>query len=103
DGTILEGITRDSVITIAKDLGYAVEERPIAIEEIVEAHQQGRLTEMFGTGTAAVVNPINRFGYKGKDYLLEDAAFVIAPKIKAELVGIQKCQVADRHNWVLAI
>lgn len=103
DGTILEGITRDSVITIARELGYSVEERPISIDEIVAAHDDGILSEMFGTGTAAVVNPVNRFGYKGKDYLLDDKNFVIAPRIKQELEGIQKCVLPDRYDWVVKV
>jgi branched-chain amino acid aminotransferase len=103
DGTILEGITRDSVITIAKDLGYTVEERPISIDEIVAAHNDGILTEMFGTGTAAVVNPVSRFGYKDKDYLLDEKNFTISQKIKKELVGIQKCTIEDRFGWVVQV
>lgn len=103
DGTILEGITRDSVITIAKDLGYSVEERPISIDEICVAHETGKLTEMFGSGTAAVINPINRFGFKGKDYLLDDTKFVIANKIKEELVAIQKCTKVDKFGWVVEV
>ena len=103
DGTILEGITRDSVIKIAKELGITVEERPISIEEIIEAQEAGKLTEMFGTGTAAVVNPVNRFGYKGKDYLLDEKAFVIAGQIKKELEGIQKCTIEDKFGWVVNV
>lgn len=103
DGTILEGITRDSVIKIAKDFGYTVEERPISIDEIIDAHNNGILNEMFGTGTAAVVNPVNRFGYKGKDYLLDEKTFVIAQQIKTELEGIQKCTIKDRFGWVVDV
>lgn len=103
DGTILDGITRNSVITIARDLGITVEERPISIDEIIESHNNGLLTEMFGTGTAAVVNPVNRFGYKGKDYLLDENTFSIAPKIKQTLVGIQKCTTPDKFGWVMDI
>jgi len=103
DGTILEGITRDSVITIAKDLGCTVEERNISIDEMIAAQTSGKLTEMFGTGTAAVVNPVNRFGYKGKDYLLDETKFVIAQQIKKELEGIQKCTIADRFGWVVDV
>lgn len=103
DGTILEGITRDSVITIARDLGYKVEERAIPFEEIVAAHESGILTEMFGTGTAAVVNPVNRFGFKGKDYTLDEKQFIIAAKIKERLVGIQKCTEPDKFGWVVEV
>lgn len=103
DGSILEGITRDSVIKIAKDFGYTVEERPISIDEIVDAHDSGKLTEMFGVGTAAVVNPVNRFGFKGKDYLLDENKFVIAQQLKKELVSIQKCIIEDRFGWVVEV
>ncbi len=103
DGTILEGITRDSVITIAKSLGITVEERAISIDEICEAHEKGLLTEMFGSGTAAVINPINKFGYQGKDYTLDDTQFKIAFKIKEELVGIQKCTKEDKFHWVVEV
>ncbi len=103
DGSILEGITRDSIITIAKDLGYTVEERQIPFDEIVEAHQSGKLTEMFGTGTAAVVNPVNRFGYKGKDYSLDEKTFVVANRLKEVLVGIQKCTTEDKFGWVVDV
>ena len=103
DGTILEGITRDSVITLAKDFGYEVEERSISIDEIIAAQENGKLTEMFGTGTAAVVNPVNRFGYKEKDYLLDESKFVIAPQIKKQLEGIQKCLLQDKFGWVVNV
>jgi branched-chain amino acid aminotransferase len=103
DGTILEGITRDSVITLAKDSGYTVEERPITIDEIISSHDDGTLTEMFGTGTAAVVNPVNRFGYKEKDYLLDESKFVIARQLKKELEGIQKCTLPDRFGWITEV
>jgi branched-chain amino acid aminotransferase len=103
DGSILEGITRDSVITIARDLGYEVEERQIPFEEIVAAHDSGRLSEMFGTGTAAVVNPVNRFGFQGKDYILDEKQFVIAARIKEQLVGIQKCTIPDKFGWVVEV
>ena len=103
DGTILEGITRNSIITLAKDTGYAVEERDISIDEIIAAHKNGTLTEMFGTGTAAVVNPVNRFGYKDKDYTLDDTKFVIAQQLKATLEGIQKCTQEDKFGWILEV
>lgn len=103
DGTILEGITRDSIIRLAGDFGIEVEERDISIDEIVAAHDSGRLTEMFGTGTAVVVNPVERFGFRGKDYTLDVSKFEIASKLKQELEGIQKGLIDDRHHWVLEI
>jgi branched-chain amino acid aminotransferase len=103
DGTILDGITRNSIITIAKDLGYEVEERPISIDEVIKAYNNKTLTEMFGTGTAAVVNPVNRFGYKEKDYLLDEKTFKVAHQLKETLIGIQKCTQKDTFNWVTQI
>ena len=59
-----------SIITIAKDKGIEVEERPLSIDEVVEAHKTGKLEEIFGTGTAVVVLPINSFSYKDVSYSL---------------------------------
>ena len=76
--TILDGITRKSIIRIAKDNNIRVEVRPISIDEVVEAHSAGRLKEIFGSGTAVVVSEISSFGYKGKNYNLitnENSAF----------------------------
>ncbi|MCB0507519.1 MAG: branched-chain amino acid aminotransferase [Bacteroidetes bacterium] len=103
DGTILDGVTRDSVITIAKDLGIDVEERQISIDEIVDAYNAGKLTEIFGSGTAAVISPVNKFGYKEKDYPLDETKYVVAQKIKENLVGIQKCMLEDKFNWVTQV
>jgi len=68
--TILEGITRDSILTIAKDMGIKSEVRRIAIDEVMDALSENRLQEAFGAGTAAVVAPIVTIGYNGKDYAL---------------------------------
>jgi len=72
DGSILSGVTRDSIITLAKENGYEVEEKLVDIQEIIDAHNDGTLKEIFGTGTAVVVNEVNRIGYQGKDYLLDE-------------------------------
>ena len=70
--TILNGITRDSILTIAKDQGMKVEERPVTVAEIIQSIEQGRLQEAFGVGTAATVAPIKTIGYNGIDYELTD-------------------------------
>lgn len=101
DGTFLEGITRKSVIQIAQDLGYKTNERKLAIDEVVEAHKAGRLTEMFGTGTAATITHINRIGYKGNDYNLNVDEAKIAKHLKQELEGIKDNSVDDRHGWLV--
>ncbi|MCB0501231.1 MAG: branched-chain amino acid aminotransferase [Bacteroidetes bacterium] len=100
DGTFLEGVTRESVIRIAQDLGYEVEQRKIDIAEIVAAHNNGLLEEMFGTGTAATVTHINRFGFRGEDYHLDLDKAVISKRIKEELEGIKSNAVPDRHGWL---
>src|SRR5262249_57030519 len=65
-GTILPGVTRDSVITLLKDWGAKVSERQISIDEVMAAHEAGTLEEVFGTGTAAVISPVGELAYKGR-------------------------------------
>jgi len=67
-GTILAGVTRDSVITILQEMGVEVIEKAINIDEVIEAHRAGTLREVFGTGTAATISPIRELRYK--DYVI---------------------------------
>jgi len=102
--TILAGITRDSVITTAKDLGYKVEERKISVDELVDAHEKGILQEIFGVGTAATIAPICLFGYNGKDYNMPAATEASAgSRIKKELDNIRKGRTADKHGWMYKV
>jgi branched-chain amino acid aminotransferase len=71
-GTILAGITRDSVLTLARDWGMKVSEREISIDEVREAHKKGTLTEVFGTGTAAVISPVGLLNYKTENMIIND-------------------------------
>lgn len=99
--TILEGITRDSVIELLKESGYVVEERPLHIDEIIEAHKAGTLREAFGTGTAASVAPIADFTYMGiRMELPAQSEWKIAPLIKAELNDIRYGRKVDTRGWV---
>ncbi|MEJ7675832.1 MAG: aminotransferase class IV [Chitinophagaceae bacterium] len=68
--SILDGVTRDSLLILAKDLGYKVEERQISIQELKDTFLNGTITEAFGAGTAAVVAPISTINMMGKDYRL---------------------------------
>eukprot|EP00484_Ammonia_sp_Unknown_P000825 CAMPEP_0197020616 /NCGR_PEP_ID=MMETSP1384-20130603/1442_1 /TAXON_ID=29189 /ORGANISM="Ammonia sp." /LENGTH=410 /DNA_ID=CAMNT_0042448277 /DNA_START=36 /DNA_END=1268 /DNA_ORIENTATION=+ len=69
DGTILPGVTRDSILTLVRDWNrFKVTERPFTMSEVVEAIEDGRMIESFGAGTAAIVSPVNKIGWKGKDY-----------------------------------
>ncbi len=100
-GTILPGITRDSVITLLRDAGHTVEERRIGIDELVELHRQGRLRECFGTGTAAVVSPVQRIRYRDTDIALPPAdSWQVAPEARNRLVGIATGRAPDPYGWV---
>ncbi|WP_420153990.1 branched-chain amino acid aminotransferase [Siphonobacter sp.] len=99
--SILDGITRKSIVQIAKDWGMPVEERKVSIAELIESLENGRLTEAFGAGTAAVVSPISVIGYEGKDYdLPEIKSDNFANRVKTYLDDIKYGRVADPHNWV---
>ena len=99
-GTILRGITRDSIIQILSDNGYKVEERAVSIDEIIEAHTKGELLEVFGTGTAAVIAQINRIGYHGKDYHINAPEDGVAAMLKSSINGIRQGRLQDKHDWV---
>ena len=102
--TILAGITRDSVITVAKDLGLKVEERKISVDELVDAHTKGTLQEMFGVGTAATIAPISLFGCNGKDLELPPiTAKNIGGRIKKQLDDIRTGKTADKHGWMYKV
>ncbi len=102
-GTILAGVTRDSVITVLKDLGLEVEERPLNIDEIIESHKTGHLKEVFGTGTAATISLIKELRYK--DYVMEFNvdSWKTAPAVKAQLNSIRYGLVPDTHGWMQKI
>lgn len=103
-GTILKGITRDSVIQLAKDWNEPLEERFLTVSELETALIDGTLDEAFGTGTAATIAHIERINVNGKDYILpkksEDA---FSHRVLAELDGIKYGQVADPHGWIISI
>jgi branched-chain amino acid aminotransferase len=99
--TILEGITRDSVIAILREHGYNVEERPLHIDEIVEAYRAGQLKEAFGTGTAASIAPIADLTYRDEKMALppqED--WKLAPWLREELNAIRYGRKPDTRGWV---
>ena len=102
--TILAGITRDSVLTVARDWNFKVEERKISVDEIIDAHRNGTLTEAFGTGTAATIAPIQLIGYQGVDYPLPAIGNdSFSSRVAAELDGIRRGRIADRHNWMTRV
>lgn len=98
--SILDGITRDTLITLAKDMGVTVEERKISIEEIEKAFQQGNLTEAFGAGTAAVVSPVATINIHGKDYDLPAVNDnMLQMRLKRKLNSIRLGIDVDTHAW----
>ena len=96
---ILDGITRKSILEIAKDEGIPVEVRKITVTEVVEAAKNGTLKEMFGAGTAAVVSPISSFGYRDTDYDLPELADSYANRLKKRITDIQYNRAEDKFGW----
>jgi branched-chain amino acid aminotransferase len=97
--SILGGITRDSIITLAKDHGIKVEQRRILITEVIDAFNKRTLKEVFGTGTAVTVNPINTITFRDQRMAIELQADSFALKLKQQLQGIQKGSIDDAYDW----
>jgi len=102
-GTILEGVTRASVITLLKDQGYKVEERPLSIDEIVDAYKKGELKEVFGTGTAATVSLIKELRYKDFEMKFDVDSWKATPEIKRRMAAIREGREADKYGWLFKV
>ncbi len=100
EGTILEGVTRASVIQGLNDLGVKVEERRISIDELLEAYKAGRVSEVFGTGTAAVIAPVKELNYKGYSMEFDTEQYKISGAVKEWLNGIREGRVEDKYGWM---
>jgi branched-chain amino acid aminotransferase len=96
---ILDGITRKSVLQIAKDNGINVEVRKITVKEVVNAAKSGELKELFGAGTAAVISPIAGFGYKEEDFELPELENSYAAQLKKKITDIQTNKTEDPYGW----
>ena len=104
NGSILPGITRDSILKLAKHLGYETEERRIAIQEVFDAAHAGRLNEAFGTGTAAVVSPVGALCWNGEKLIINNGEIgPIAQKLYDTLTGIQYGELQDDFGWVVKL
>jgi branched-chain amino acid aminotransferase len=99
EGTILAGVTRSSVITLLEEMGIKVEERPIAIDEVLAASEKGMLKEIFGTGTAAGVAYIEALAYKGRLLQFNPENLQVAPRLQKNLDDIKVGRVPDRFGW----
>ncbi len=103
-GSILPGITRMSVIELARDLGYEVTEEQLDVHQVLADIESGKITEVFGCGTAAVVAPVGVFGYKDKEYVINNnESGPIATRIYEQLTGIQYGLIEDRFGWTRMI
>lgn len=103
-GSILPGITRASVIQLAKQLGYSVDERPISIDEVIDSLDNGSLTEAFGSGTAAVISPVGSLQFKEKNHLINNNQVgTVTQELYDKLVDIQYGRVQDSFGWVQEI
>ena len=101
EGSVLPGVTRDSIIHILKDWGYEVEERELSIDELMAAGRNGKLTEAFGTGTAAVISPVGQLYYKGEEVIINDfKTGDLTQKLYDTLTGIQWGRLEDKYGWV---
>ena len=101
EGSVLPGVTRDSIIHILKDWGYKVEERELSIDELMEAGRNGKLTEAFGTGTAAVISPVGQLYYKGEEVVINNfKTGDLTQKLYDTLTGIQWGRLEDKYGWV---
>jgi len=104
DGTILHGITRDSVIQLLKDSGHDVKEQKTSLAELREAVASGEITEVFACGTAAVITPVGLLKSREEEIVIggnEPGQTTVS--IRKELTGIQYGKVADRHNWMVKL
>ena len=102
--TILDGITRNSVLTLARDWDINVEERKLSVKELMSAINSGTLKEAFGVGTAATIASIKSIGYDGSDYNLPSVdSWELAPKLLKTLDDIKTGKVEDVHGWVYRI
>jgi branched-chain amino acid aminotransferase len=99
-GTILAGVTRDSVMTLLQEKGLKVEERALSMDEVVEGYHSGNLKEVFGTGTAATISLIKELKYRDLDMKFDIDKWEIAPSIKSTLNDIRYGRLADSRGWM---
>lgn len=102
-GTILAGVTRDSVIQLFKDMGVPVEEKRVNLEELVNLYKAGKVTEIFGTGTAATISLIRELRYKDDVLTFDESDWKLAPEIKRRMDAIKDCSAPDTHGWMFRV
>ena len=101
NGSILPGITRDSIIALCKKKGYNIKERQISIDELEEAYKKGELKEMFAAGTAAIVSPVGELLYKGDNMIINNNEIgPVAKEMYDTIYGIQTGKLEDFMGWI---
>jgi branched-chain amino acid aminotransferase len=104
EGSILRGVTRDSVLTLAGQLGYSVEERKLDIDTLMADIRAGRVTEAFGSGTAAVVTPVGTLCYRDEPLTIGSGGVgQLTQQLYDTLTGIQSGRIADQHGWIRTV
>ncbi|MCS7075658.1 MAG: branched-chain amino acid aminotransferase [Bacteroidia bacterium] len=105
DGTILMGVTRDSAITLLKKWGYEVYEKPLNIQDIIQAYHKGTFQEAFGTGTAASITPLAAIGFDDQEIMpIANTGYgPISQRLYETLTGIQRGTIADELNWLVRV
>jgi len=99
-GTILEGITREAILTLAAEAGHKVDERRVSLDEWRDGVESGRITEVFACGTAAVVTPLGRLVWRGGELRMGTSAGPVTTAVRQALLDIQYGAVPDRHRWL---
>lgn len=102
-GTILDGVTRQSSITLLQEMGFKVEERDLSITDIIDAYKAGILYEVFGTGTAATISLIKELRYKDFEMKFDVENWKTAPTLKKWLTDIREGRRADKYNWMTKV
>lgn len=103
-GTILPGITRNSAIQVLKDQGIPVSERRLSVKEIYDAYDEGKLDEVFATGTAAVISPVGALNWKEREIVIAEGRIgKISQMLYDTITGIQRRELPDSHGWITRI
>jgi branched-chain amino acid aminotransferase len=104
EGTILPGVTRDSVLHLARDWGIRASERRLSMEEILTASRKGSLQEVFGSGTAAVISPVGEIHHEGQKIVIHDNRIgPLAQRLYDEITGIQYGEKPDKFGWRVTV
>lgn len=102
-GTILDGITRRTVLTLASEWDIPVRERPVSMEEIVQAQANGTLQECFGSGTAAIISPVGELYYSGRSLEINERENPLRERLYNAITGIQYGRIPDLYGWTRTV